>query len=116
MGLSMANKLRRLLFSACALFLAGVACAQGADPVVTTVNIVPSYVTVERGSTTTLVAHALDQDGAEIPASVTWLSSNPGAVSVSSTGVVTGNTVGNAYVWASADNGVYGTAFVNVVY
>jgi len=73
------------------------------------VNGVPqgtSAESVPQGSTVALEATVLDQNGAVLAgAPVTWTSTNTGAATVSSTGVVTGVAPGNANVIArSTDN------------
>lgn len=72
---------------------------------VVAVQITPSIFPPMRvGGTLQLSAQALNNQNQPIPGkTITWTSLNPGVATVSSTGLVTGVTVGNATITASVD-------------
>jgi len=83
------------------------------QPTVTTIKIAPSNATIPVGATQSFQAQAFDQKGT-IMANVTFAwSSSSDIATVSSTGVATGENVGNATVTANA-NGVVGQASITV--
>src|SRR5437763_1511981 len=81
---------------------------------VASVTLAPSSVTVTVGGTASLVATLKDANGNALAGRViTWVSSNPGAATVSSTGLVTAATVGATTITATSE-GQSGTATVSV--
>ncbi|HEX7239349.1 MAG TPA: Ig-like domain-containing protein [Longimicrobiaceae bacterium] len=81
---------------------------------VTQVTITPSPVSVNAGSTVQLTARAYDANGAEVTGvTPTWSSNAPSKATVSSTGLVTGQSQGSATVFASV-SGVVGSVSVTV--
>jgi uncharacterized protein YjdB len=81
---------------------------------VASVRVTPSPGTVQQGRTLQLTAEALDAGGRVLTGrSVIWNSATPTVASVSSTGLVTGISVGTANVTATID-GVVGTVAVTV--
>ncbi len=69
----------------------------------TTVVILPANPTVTVGTTTQLVGEVRDQNGLAIAgATVLWSSDNSPVASISSTGLLTGNTQGNANITATS--------------
>ena len=85
-----------------------------AAPSVASVTISPSPASVNVNWTVTLVATPRDANGnAMTNAPVSWSSSNSSVAAVSSSGVVTGVSVGSAVITASSGTGS-GTATVNV--
>lgn len=83
-------------------------------PVVTTVTITPSPVTVQVGRSRQLTAKAYDQNGNLMSGTTaTWSIDNSSVASVSSSGSVQGVAVGSTTVRATI-NGVTGTASVTV--
>lgn len=85
-----------------------------APPVVTTVTVSPSPVSMTVGYTRQLTARAYDQWGNQMwGVSATWTSLDPSVASVSSTGSLTGMTVGSTTVRATI-NGVSATVPVTV--
>src|SRR2546430_74172 len=83
---------------------------------VASVTLAPSSVTVTVGGTVSLVATLKDANGNALAGRViTWVSSNPGAATVSGTGtgLVTAATVGSATITATSE-GQSGTATVSV--
>ena len=82
--------------------------------VVATVSVAPSSSSLYPGRTQHLTATLRDASGNAISGiAVSWSTSNPSAVSVSSSGVATANAVGSATITASA-GGKTGSATVNV--
>lgn len=83
----------------------------------TTVTVDPASATVHNGSTLQLTATARDQQGNIITGyPVSWSSSDPSAVSVSSTGLVTGLTTGSQATITATIEGVAGTSSITVTY
>ena len=83
------------------------------SPVVTTVTVSPASASVQVGATVTLQAIVKDQNGIVMTGqSVSW-SSNNGAASVNSSGVVTGVSAGSATITA-VSSGISGTAAITV--
>jgi uncharacterized protein YjdB len=81
---------------------------------VSTVRITPTAATVDVGGTFQLAAAALDASGTGLAGrTFTWTSLTPAVATVSSAGLVTGVTAGNATISVAAD-GVTGTAVVGV--
>ena len=81
---------------------------------VASVTLAPSSVTVTVGGTASLVATLKDANGNALAGRViTWVSSNPGAATVSGTGLVTAATVGATTITATSE-GQSGTATVSV--
>lgn len=73
-----------------------------AVPVVTTVQVTPSPLTVNTGATQTLTARAYDQYGNQMSGqTATWSTGNSGAATVSSTGLVTGVAPGTTTITAT---------------
>src|SRR5439155_1733115 len=71
---------------------------------VASVALAPSSVTVTVGGTVSLVATLKDVNGNALAGRViTWVSSNPGAATVSGTGLVTAATVGSATITATSE-------------
>ncbi|MGI9140608.1 MAG: DNA/RNA non-specific endonuclease [Gemmatimonadaceae bacterium] len=89
------------------------ACAGGGGvAVVDRVVVTPEEATVELGSSTQFTAKAYDAADQEIAADFTWSSSTANA-SVSSTGIATGEQVGDAVITATA-GGKSGSATLHV--
>jgi len=85
-----------------------------APPVVTTVSVAPPSASVVAGSTVTLQATVKDQYGnAMTGQTVAWSTNNPGAATVSSSGVVSGVAAGSATVTATS-SGKSGTSAITV--
>jgi len=85
-----------------------------APPVVTTVSVAPPSASVVAGSTVTLQATVKDQYGnAMTGQTVAWSTNNPGAATVSSSGVVSGVAAGSATVTATS-GGKSGTSAITV--
>lgn len=79
------------------------------------VQIIPSSANIAVGRTAALVAQLFDANGALLSGrTVSWSSNAPQIVAVSSSGVVTGVSVGQAQITATAE-GKSATAFVDVV-
>ncbi|HEU5218113.1 MAG TPA: Ig-like domain-containing protein, partial [Gemmatimonadales bacterium] len=83
--------------------------------VVATVDVAPGIWSVVVGNTTTLAATAKTASGLVVPGrAVTWSSLNATIASVSSGGVVTGNTVGGPVTIRATVDGVPGDALITV--
>jgi uncharacterized protein YjdB len=106
------------------LLLLAVACGGGGGdkptspvivtPVLTTVSVSLTAISVVVGQTATASASGLDQNGASISTgTVTWTSSSPTVASVSLAGVVTGVAAGQASITANA-GGKQGQATVAI--
>ncbi|HEY6156194.1 MAG TPA: Ig-like domain-containing protein [Gemmatimonadales bacterium] len=81
---------------------------------VASVTLAPSSVTVTVGGTVSLVATLKDANGNTLAGRVvTWVSSNPGAATVSGTGLATAVTVGSTTITATSE-GQSGSATVSV--
>ena len=81
---------------------------------VASVSVSPASVSITKGATATLTATPMDNLGNPLTGRiVTWASSNTGAATVSSTGVVTGAGAGTATITATSE-GMNGTAHVTV--
>lgn len=90
---------------ACAMTLLLLSCTQGTVEVnpVASVTVTPPTASVRASTTLTLVARALSAGGAEVDGgSIVWSSSNKAVASVSSSGVVTALTPGEARIAASS--------------
>ena len=73
-------------------------------PTPTSIVVTPSAASITLGQTAQLVAEERDANGAAIPnRPISWSSDNSSIVSVTSSGVVTGNAIGSTVVHASAD-------------
>ncbi|MEP6730645.1 MAG: Ig-like domain-containing protein [bacterium] len=111
----------------CIAIAAGAAACGGGDStkpapiippalVVTSVSVQPGAVSIEIGSTTTLVAEVRDQQNAVMSGkTAAWLSSNPAVATIdASTGVVRGVAVGAVSITATVEgkSGI-GTVSVN---
>jgi DNA/RNA endonuclease G (NUC1) len=84
-------------------------------PEVASVTIAPASTSIPVGGSTTLVATAFDIASAPIGGTTfSWTSNLPAVASVSATGVVTAVAPGNAVISATASNGVFGTAAIQV--
>ncbi|KLK87968.1 hypothetical protein SZ63_08225 [Methanoculleus sediminis] len=84
------------------------------DPVVTSIVVTPSAITLAAGDTAALTATALDQDGCEMPdVTIEWECSDETVGEVDGTGFFAALAAGTATVTATAD-GVAGTADVEV--
>jgi uncharacterized protein YjdB len=83
-------------------------------PVLTSISVSPSAFSLDVGQTRTLSATARDQFGQTMSGvTFTWSSDNAAVATVSSSGVATGVSVGNATISASSA-GITGTSTVNV--
>lgn len=103
-----------LTFSSGALTATTQQIALNGGPV-STVNIAPSIVSVAPTQTQQLTATPKDADGSLVSdAPLSWSSSNPAIVTVSTSGLVTGVAVGTATISVSS-NGKTGTASLNVL-
>jgi len=81
----------------------------------TRVTVRPRSAFLTRNETAQFTATAYDRDGDEIVGEpLTWVSSAPGVATVSSAGLVTAATEGEAAVTASTANGETGDAYVDV--
>lgn len=76
-----------------------------AAPVLTSVSLSTPPASLSVGATTQLTASTKDQFGAAFSATVSWSSSASGVASVSSTGLVSGVSLGTATITASATSG-----------
>lgn len=100
-----------------------------APAVVTTVQVTPSPLTVNTGTTQTLTARAYNQYGEQMSGqTATWSTASSGVATVSSTGVVTGVAPGTTTITATiagktatvnvtvqnpiTTNGIYGTGMI----
>ena len=82
--------------------------------VVASVTVSPASASLAAGRTSQLTATVKDASGAALTGqSVTWASSNPGAATVSSTGLVSAVGVGSATITAST-SGKQGQAMIDV--
>ena len=77
---------------------------------VTGVSVSPSSYTISEGESYTLMATVTPSNATD--KSITWTSDNPAAVSVSSTGTITGKAAGTAYITARSSNGKSARCFV----
>ncbi len=77
------------------------------------VSIAPSAITIDLGERTRLVASVFSTSGSAVGATVTWASSDPGIVSVSSGGEIVGLAVGTVTITARSGGGT-GSAQVTV--
>ncbi|GMR14007.1 MAG: hypothetical protein BMS9Abin29_2235 [Gemmatimonadota bacterium] len=82
--------------------------------VATSIDLTPASDTLTSGETLQIEATIQDANGAGVPASLTWMSSNPAVASVDATGLVTAVTVGEATITASQD-GATGTVTAVVI-
>ena len=83
-------------------------------PVLTSISVSPSAFSLDVGQTRTLSATARDQFGQTMSGvTFTWSSDNAAVATVSSSGVTTGVSIGNATISASSA-GITGTSTVNV--
>ena len=73
-----------------------------ATPVLTTINIASTTVSLTVGETQQLTAETLDQFGNPIDTELSWVSDNAGVATVDSTGLVTAVSLGTANVTASS--------------
>lgn len=98
--------------------IAGYGTTTTVTPVLTSVSLSPSSVTLNVGATQQLTANPIDQNSAAFSgAGVTYSSSNTAVATVSSSGLVTGVAVGSATITATAVSGsttVMGTSMVTV--
>jgi hypothetical protein len=84
-------------------------------PQVASVEVVPGEATIAVSETVTLAATARDGEGNVLTGrTVTWSSSNSGVASVTSAGVVTGQTAGGPVEITATVEGVEGTASITV--
>lgn len=87
-----------------------------APPAVASVRVEPATASVAVGRTSTLVARAFDAQGGELPGrSTVWNSSDPGIVTVSTTGAITGVAVGGPVTVTATIEGEEASAQVSVV-
>ena len=84
-----------------------------AEPTVASVTVEPDPVSVADGDTTRLTATVLDADGNELTRTVTWSSSSAAVATVNTTGLVTGEAAGTAFIRAEVE-GVRDSAAVTV--
>lgn len=96
---------------ACNRFTAPVYTAP--TPVVSTVTLSPSSVSIQSGASSQLTATARNAAGTTVSRSFTWTSSNPNVATVTSTGLVRGVAAGTATITATTD-GRSGTRVVTV--
>ena len=82
-------------------------------PVLTTISVTPSPVTVVKGNTQTFTASPKDQFGKPIVATIVWSSSNTAVGTISASGVLTAVSAGTTTVTATSGS-VKGTASVTV--
>ena len=82
-------------------------------PVLKTITVTPSPVTVVKGNTQTFTASPKDQFGKPIVASIVWSSSNTAVGTISASGVLTAVSAGTTTVTATSGS-VKGTASVTV--
>ena len=82
-------------------------------PVLTTISVTPSPVTVVQGNTQTFTASPKDQFGKPIVASIVWSSRNTTVGAISASGVLTAVSAGTTAVTATSGS-VKGTASVTV--
>src|SRR6266704_5163627 len=109
--LTMAQTLRRLLAVAAVLLLA-TCHNEGPHATVASVTVTPRTLTVAVGATAHLTATPKDANGTVLTGRVvTWASDNTAVATVSSTGLVTGVTQGQATITATSEtkSGTAGT-------
>jgi uncharacterized protein YjdB len=112
-GVVAGNAVGSATITATASGISGTASVNVTAPVVASVSVTPSALTLSPGETTELTATASDPTGVPVSVPISWTSSNSGVASVSSSGSVTANANGSATITAAAD-GVSGTASVTV--
>ncbi len=85
------------------------------NPVLSTVTVGPSNLNLNQGATQQMTATGTYNDGStkNLTTGVVWSSSDPGFVSISNSGIVTGVSVGSSTITAQ-DGTVTGTASVTV--
>ena len=94
------------LINLLSLFFAGI---------VTSVEITPSSLTIQAGTTSQMQAIARDENGQIIPATpFVWASRNTSVATVNQSGNITGVSVGTATITATAPNGVHNVAVITV--
>lgn len=94
----------------------GAATISVAPRAVASVRIEPATANVALGRTSTLVARAFDAQGTELPGRPTvWNSSDPGVVSVSAEGAVTGLALGGPVTITATIDGKPASAQITVV-
>jgi DNA/RNA endonuclease G (NUC1) len=80
-----------------------------------TVTVSPTTWNLKSAQSKTFVASAVDENGSPVTTTFTWSSSDPSIAMVdATTGSVIGRAGGSATITATAPNGVFGTATVNV--
>ncbi len=89
------------------------------SPIVTSVVVTPSPVTINRGQTQQFTATAFDPSNQPVPsATFTWSSSNTAVATVDSNGLATGVGIGTTTITATTADGtggnISGTATLNV--
>ncbi len=82
--------------------------------VAVTIDLTPASVTLTSGETLAIASTVRDANGADVPASLVWMSSDPAVMTVDATGLVTAVGVGAATITASQD-GATGTANTTVI-
>ncbi|MDD2565883.1 MAG: Ig-like domain-containing protein [Candidatus Gracilibacteria bacterium] len=87
-----------------------------ADLALTSIVITPANPSILSGTTLQLYASGFDQNEASYDprSDFTWTSDNTGVVSVNSSGIITGITVGTGIISATSD-GIIGTTMVTVI-
>ncbi len=112
-GLVTGNAIGSATITASAGGHSGTAVMTVAAPVVASVSVTPGSATLAPAQTVQLTATPRDAGGNVLSASVSWTTSAAGVASVSSSGLVTGNTVGSATITATA-GGIGGNASITV--
>ena len=80
-----------------------------------TVTVSPASWNLKSAQSKTFVASAVDENGSPVATTFTWSSSDPTvAIADAASGAVVGRAGGSATITATAPNGVFGTATVNV--
>lgn len=93
----------------------GTAAVSIVAPVVTSVAISPTIVSVSNGGTTPLVATVRDQNNITLTGRVvTWTTSNAAMATVSTNGLVTGVSAGGPVTITATSEGKSGTAAITV--
>lgn len=83
------------------------------SPVLTTITVSPSTVSIAVGSTTTFVAIGYDQNGNVTTTAPTWSSSSSTIATINASGIARGVSAGTVIITA-LDRGVAGTATLTV--
>lgn len=90
------------------------ACTPNPGGEVASITVTPDPLAVVAGQTRQATATPRDAQGAPVQAAVTWRTADANVATVSPAGVVTGVAIGTTTLFARAQNGVEGSATVQV--